>query len=599
MPTSHLQRAAAAAHAVDHQQMLHALLDAWRACRDARIAALIEASDARVAPLLAPLDTRAGELAYHEAWVRLASAERALDVPRLLPGLFRRPLGQHFVRRVEQIAERPDDPRIAAALAQMVLEPPATSRSIWYAWHVIIERLVAISDPSTVAPLRARLAEPKGESLFWPMLYEKIEQALAALPGEPPPLSSAARAALDEATSALAAMPAARADELAAPAAAPASDLDALLAAVYADPASDEARRVYADALSERGDPHAELIQLQLAPPSAEAEARAEALLAEHGERWLGPLRAALEPSETRFERGFLARCEVGFGADSARDELLAERGWSTVSELYSDDPAVLRSAAFRGLHTIGGFEAALLAELATADPPLDVATLAAVRLESLPHEGLAGLRTSTFSGLPAVRVLQLVGIDYYDSRQINALLDSLSGLELVRRLERLEVSVPAYDGAPSASALFAALPGLRLLTVHPDFYYCVTLVRADDGSVGLRVVQLIAPFRDARDDADMLAASLVAHLATRPDWLALDYAGEPRPADEIDPHYDRIVEVLRARRDLAPLRGLPLTLPRDDPQPWARHLGSWSSEDDRRKRQKRLARARARARRG
>ena len=60
-----------------------------------------------------------------------------------------------------------------------------------------------------------------------------------------------------------------------------------------------------------------------------------------------------------------------------------------------------------------------------------------------------------------------------------------------------------------------------------------------------------------------------------------------------------RIVEVLRARRDLAPLRGLPLTLPRDDPQPWARHLGSWSSEDDRRKRQKRLARARARARRG
>lgn len=80
---------------------------------------------------------------------------------------------------------------------------------------------------------------------------------------------------------------------------------EGLLADVLARPDDDEARLVLADALMERGDPRGELIALQCAKVETDdGRDRAEALLAEHVDRWtegLGPRSLTYE-----FRRGFV-----------------------------------------------------------------------------------------------------------------------------------------------------------------------------------------------------------------------------------------------------------------------------------------------------
>ena len=63
----------------------------------------------------------------------------------------------------------------------------------------------------------------------------------------------------------------------------------ALIAAILADPDDDAPRAVYADWLTERGDPRGELITVQLAKKQTPAlKARADALLAKHKKAWVG-----------------------------------------------------------------------------------------------------------------------------------------------------------------------------------------------------------------------------------------------------------------------------------------------------------------------
>jgi uncharacterized protein (TIGR02996 family) len=86
----------------------------------------------------------------------------------------------------------------------------------------------------------------------------------------------------------------------------------ALLEAILAAPDDDGPRLIYADWLEERGDPHGEFIRLQVALAGAPAHdprrpawrERERALLAEHRDAWLGPLRGLFYLGE--FRRGFL-----------------------------------------------------------------------------------------------------------------------------------------------------------------------------------------------------------------------------------------------------------------------------------------------------
>lgn len=111
----------------------------------------------------------------------------------------------------------------------------------------------------------------------------------------------------------------------------------AMLRAIHAEPRSRERRLVFADALSELGDPWGEFIVLQDAardrartPAIAAREAE---LLALHGTTWMGRLRDEVQPASVVFEGGFPA---AAIPLPSARSVRVAE--WATLERLVGPE---------------------------------------------------------------------------------------------------------------------------------------------------------------------------------------------------------------------------------------------------------------------
>ncbi len=101
-----------------------------------------------------------------------------------------------------------------------------------------------------------------------------------------------------------------------------------MLAAIYADPASDQARAVYADWLLEQGNPRGELIMLQLAGiETPEQLQRERELLQTYARAWRGPLPA--HASQIVFKRGF----PVGADDSGAID---SDPAWATFESITS-----------------------------------------------------------------------------------------------------------------------------------------------------------------------------------------------------------------------------------------------------------------------
>lgn len=137
-----------------------------------------------------------------------------------------------------------------------------------------------------------------------------------------------------------------------------------LLQAVYADPANDGPRLVYADHLQEQGDPWGELVALQLqASPTREQQRRIATLLKDkrlHA-RLLGSLLAIV--SEPVFQRGFLYACKMKLVTEAHR-ALLAHPALATIVELECDDASILKSRALRLLTRLAGATLESLAAL-------------------------------------------------------------------------------------------------------------------------------------------------------------------------------------------------------------------------------------------
>ena len=100
-----------------------------------------------------------------------------------------------------------------------------------------------------------------------------------------------------------------------------------LLAALWADPDSDDARLVYADWLLEHGDPRGEFITESVReeqiqdwndPKKKEAGAKAEKLRKKHEKEWVAPIRPYIRSWSWR--RGFLSRvtCDGGLFVEGA-----------------------------------------------------------------------------------------------------------------------------------------------------------------------------------------------------------------------------------------------------------------------------------------
>jgi len=231
----------------------------------------------------------------------------------------------------------------------------------------------------------------------------------------------------------------------------------ALLADILANPDDDAPRLVFADWLTERGDPRGELISLQCAAQHATGGVlarhvnRASALLERHGEAWVGEIRQIVRGVELK--RGFVASINAT-GSVFAKCGALFEQ--EPIEELRVIKPSA------RDLATIAKApHLAKLRALVMLDP---------ARIETEAHvQALGALLCSP--RLSTLRVLELrLAVAGAAGPSVR---DTLAGLSLPA-LEQLKLRVRAIDEAARppviVSAIAAAkLPKLRQLAVRKD----------------------------------------------------------------------------------------------------------------------------------
>jgi uncharacterized protein (TIGR02996 family) len=311
---------------------------------------------------------------------------------------------------------------------------------------------------------------------------------------------------------------------------------DELLAYLATHPGDDQARRVYADALSERGDPRGELIALELAlatsaPAAAtDVSARAAVLRAQIDTALLR--RFADGPRlELGWRRGFVDAVDVDFAGDEPFDVL----------RKLADEPALrlVRRIAISALSFDGrGDFAPVIADLARLAPalpcvaelevnegadfgspwidgPVDLGDVTALltaypRLERLVLEG-HGARFGAAT-MAALRVLHLRCLDHDAAATLAAVrAPVLDDLAVEFRSLRVDLLVAAVDGVLATG--FA--PTTLALTAQPTAMAQV-IARAAAAPIAARVRQL--GFGRTRLDDNAIAALV----ATRPRWRQL-----------------------------------------------------------------------------
>src|SRR5512138_844127 len=104
-----------------------------------------------------------------------------------------------------------------------------------------------------------------------------------------------------------------------------------LLAQIAERPRDEQARRVYADRLLDRGDPRGELIALQLAHADPD---RVAALLREHAQAWVAPLGPYVDARACTFDGGFLSEVALR-DAGASFAAVLGHPVWATVRALH------------------------------------------------------------------------------------------------------------------------------------------------------------------------------------------------------------------------------------------------------------------------
>lgn len=466
-------------------------LEAWRETRAPEIAAALAAlTEKALAQRAFPWPRT--KTAFQEAWLKVDAEEPdpvatgwlAATLARLLPfdkaPLFYRPGAARqrhaaFLDRLAKLRARTPDPRIAAALASVVLAAPLEVPTVLAATEVygpVLEALAAQRDPATWARLDDGWARCRGVSVR-KFLEEAVPAMLAGLQApEPAPggQERAAWAALAEARP--------RVD---------AKGAEALLRRIEDSPDDDEARLVWADWLLEAGDPRGEFVVLQVRAARGEAtpaqRRRERALFRDHRAQWLGVLDQALE--KARFERGCLHSAQLAPNAaapDEVWAEALADRRLRTLRALSAGRGSAQRlvelatSSQVRWLESLevpGG--RALDALLAGA--PL--ATVTRLDLACVPERRQLE-RLAQGAGFPALRALEV-----WENADADRLVGDLAASGLFSRLRELRVVHGTFDeptGAVLARLWTLVPPTLVRLVVGRSTYSSVEALRDEEG---------------------------------------------------------------------------------------------------------------------
>ncbi|PRP93791.1 hypothetical protein ENSA5_41920 [Enhygromyxa salina] len=393
-----LETATTAMAAGRHGAMAEHLRAAWRESRNPSVAGLYELLLARV---------RAEPLAGRDPAERARSwrerADRGRGDPLLLPVLLDEPWHPDLpeLERLRVLADWTPDPLLAAAMASRLRLPltPVEAPGAAEVAANTVRLLAAQRDPRQLATLEQLAREPGVGS----ELRRQLRGAISSL-------SAVSIVQLDAGARAAQTQLEHRARDQRAREARTA----ALRDAIYADPDADARRLVYADWLTEQGDPRGEFITLQLARAGtdAPASARERELLRRHEAEWAGVLHAVLGRDGRVFERGFLSAASIEVGKLDA--EIVGASEWSTLRSLDGHVPELL---ALRGrldrLRSLYGF----------LDLERFVALRAAGRLESVEHYECSladpNLRFDTPLGLRSLLVRRAV------NAQLLVLIDS------------------------------------------------------------------------------------------------------------------------------------------------------------------------------
>lgn len=221
-----------------------------------------------------------------------------------------------------ELAKKHDDPRVASALHRLVRSPPY-ARTDGRLYGRVITALEQLGDPRYLPDIVTWSAELEPRRRF--IRRERadldvLRDAAARLARKP---AYVAPQWLEAALSAAAA-PKPRVA---------ARDASSLLAAIYAEPENTAHRLVYADALTERGDPRGEFITLQCTrAPDARPSARERELLKNYGRAWLGPLDSGIRKQGLVYRRGFPAEAR-----ECASEEQQRDPAWATLEALELD----------------------------------------------------------------------------------------------------------------------------------------------------------------------------------------------------------------------------------------------------------------------
>lgn len=291
-----------------------ALVTAWQQTRSPAIAELVDVLD-RQAP-----DALSAQLA-------------AIITPRVVTSL----------ANLERL-KRVDDPRLAGWAIDALVNLPFTAVTARDFLVAVAHTAVRHDDPRLAArqpQIDDAVSTRIGRLAIRQELLAIVAQGVAKLP-EPPAVDVSKLAALVE--------PLQRGTRSA----------DALLAEIYANPTDDAPRLVYADALSEQGDPRGEFIVMQIERGDSEPSAREQELLKKHGKVWLGALAPVLSwgkgYARTTFRRGFVSTADIILSVGKKLRPLLTHPAWATVESiqgLYMDDSGLLAHAPLRALSSL------------------------------------------------------------------------------------------------------------------------------------------------------------------------------------------------------------------------------------------------------
>lgn len=302
-----LERAIAAE---DRRRALAVALEGWRVERHPRFADLVDAFGSTEPFTLAADHPEPGSLnptPFHQAWIEgVATAEDIGPYLATLTTSLPMPPSRHhwergsnarrhasWLARVEALAKRPDDPRIATALVDVLTTAPWTASFPEDAVAVAepaVNLVVRIGDPRVVPRLRELLERPiaKRRTMrdFYARAFPDAIAAIRDVPMDPEALARVEQILGPNTTSATSA-----------------SSDEALFALVVADLENDAPRAVLADHWLERGNVRGELVMRQLAGDQARGLSR------KHDKDWIGDL--ALVTKNRVYRRGFLAEIEL------------------------------------------------------------------------------------------------------------------------------------------------------------------------------------------------------------------------------------------------------------------------------------------------